>query len=314
MRVANLPSVVSNVWVGVAFGIVMFESDPNRPDFTPVPMMPTLLLVAGACSLYLGGCFLNDWKDFDWDLRNRTERALPRGLFQRVSYLASAVGCLLVGVSLALLANPMTWPAVLVVVVSVLLYTWVHKRAVWSVVPMGFCRGALPFLGALGFASPGQTLGGLLFLTAFPGCALIFYTMALSIRARNESRPTTEGDGDSSTTLFVISVLCLLAPMAFGQMVTGEISWLLFVAPVPMIGWYGYCGSRLRTPVARYVSGLLAGFPLLDWVLLLPMSLSSLELNTPRLLWNDPMSIAMFCVPPLAFVAALLLQRLAPAT
>ncbi|MCP5544662.1 MAG: UbiA family prenyltransferase [Akkermansiaceae bacterium] len=164
MRVANLPSVVSNVWVGVAFGIVMFESDPNRPDFTPVPMMPTLLLVAGACSLYLGGCFLNDWKDFDWDLRNRTERALPRGLFQRVSYLASAVGCLLVGVSLALLANPMTWPAVLVVVVSVLLYTWVHKRAVWSVVPMGFCRGALPFLGALGFASPGQTLGGLLFL------------------------------------------------------------------------------------------------------------------------------------------------------
>ena len=309
MRVANLPSVVSNVWVGTVVGILLFQSDPNRPDITPVPWAPALLLAAGACCLYLGGCFLNDWKDVDWDLRNRAERALPRRMFPRGSYLAAALACLLGGGALAFLASPLTLPAVLFIVGCIAIYTWIHKRTVWSVVPMGMCRGALPLLGTLAFASPGQSLAGALWLAAFPGCGLLFYTMALSIRARNESRQTTARDSDASTVLFVVAVLCLLVPTAIGQAL-----WLILVAPVPMIAWYGYCGSKLRTPVPRYVSGLLAGFPLLDWMLLLPLALSSLEWNTPRLLWDDPLTLSMFFVPPVAFVSALLLQRLAPAT
>jgi hypothetical protein len=66
------------------------------------------------------------------------------------------------------------------------------------------------------------------------------------------------------------------------------------------------CQTIRRKPVSVHVSSLLAGIPLVDWMVLLPISLS---LGS----WN-PFAIACFAIPPLAFISALLLQRLAPAT
>jgi hypothetical protein len=61
--------------------------------------------------------------------------------------------------------------------------------------------------------------------------------------------------------------------------------------------------------VSRHVSRLLAGIPLIDWMALLPLSLPSLAMTGTL-----PFTAACLFVPPLAFVSALLLQRLAPAT
>jgi hypothetical protein len=59
------------------------------------------------------------------------------------------------------------------------------------------------------------------------------------------------------------------------------------------------------------VSRLLAGIPLVDWIALLPVAMTFMS-NSREGAW--PMALACFLIPPLAFLSALLLQRLAPAT
>jgi hypothetical protein len=66
-----------------------------------------------------------------------------------------------------------------------------------------------------------------------------------------------------------------------------------------------------RKPVSRHVSSLLAGIPLVDAMALLPLALTLASGAAP---WSSPFGSACFAVPPLAFLAALFLQRLAPAT
>lgn len=139
-RIANVPSVVSNLGVGVLLG-----SLNNGGDFS----WPWLLMIA-AVAFYVAGNFLNDWADREWDMANRPERALPRGLFRAHHYLVFASVGMAAGMGLAALHG---WRAVIVSAALagfIVLYTKVHKRAAWSVIPMGLCRACLPVLGFAG--------------------------------------------------------------------------------------------------------------------------------------------------------------------
>jgi hypothetical protein len=78
------------------------------------------------------------------------------------------------------------------------------------------------------------------------------------------------------------------------------------IAVLPYAIWILLSLSLWRKPVPVHVSRLLAGIPLVDWIALLPLALS----GSP----TDPFYAACLLIPPTAFVSALLLQRVAPAT
>ncbi len=307
-RVANVPSVVSNVWVGVALGTLVAASE--------VPMIPWSVagnLVAAGVTLYVSGNFLNDWADRKWDAERRPERALPRGLFPPSLYLVIATILGMLGILLATTADHNSGMAAAGIAACVCLYTYSHKRTPWSVVPMGLCRALLPVMGMLGvmdcfpetdfkpFQETTQLMVG--------GCAaagLFCYIMGLSLSARYESMTAPPlGATVLSKCLLVIAAIIMSCP--FHWISETVLLWGRFL---PYGMWLLFCVTMKRKPIPAYVSGLLAGIPLLDWVLMLPMIQG---MNSMQYDWN-PSAIACFAIPPLAFISALLLQRLAPAT
>src|SRR3954453_21514837 len=76
-RVSNLPTVWSNCLAGWALA----GSVPLTGDFRQMIEQPVRLLVlcAGASLLYIGGMYLNDAFDADFDRQHRRERPIPSG-------------------------------------------------------------------------------------------------------------------------------------------------------------------------------------------------------------------------------------------
>lgn len=289
-RIANVPSVVSNLGVGVLLGSLDLGGDFSWPWG----------LMVAALLFYISGNFLNDWADREWDMVNRPERALPRGLFVSHQYLGFACAGLAVGMILSSLHG---WGAGLVsaaLVGFIILYTKVHKQAAWSVIPMGLCRACLPVLGYV--AMRGSIAGAVI----FSAVGLLVYIVALSLSARWESKADAEGKQHMSRSLLVLAGLI---PALLPMTVMPLVGWIGVIA---FFLWMGLCVTKYRSPVPAHVSALLAGIPLVDWVILLPMALIWMHLE--RLEAFDPMfSIAVF-LPPAAFLLGRMLQRVAPAT
>lgn len=311
-RVANIPSVVSNVWLGVAAATILGDA--------PVAWGLTLRLALAGVLLYIAGNFFNDWMDRVWDAKHRPERALPRGLFSPALYLALAVILSTLGVAAAASVNSASGIVALAIVGCILIYTVWHKRSPWLVIPMGLCRALLPVLGFVAFDSP---LNGI-----WPAAGGLFcYIAGLSLSARYESMPQAPKTAmfASKTLLVTTAALmikeCVSLLFCLPVVNSGLVAYLdgskietsvqLFL-PVAFSGaiayclWLVVCQTARRKPVSVHVSSLLAGIPLVDWMVLLPISQS---LGS----WN-PFGIACLIIPPLAFISALLLQRLAPAT
>jgi hypothetical protein len=292
-RVANVPSVVSNVWLGVAIGML-------RSGTTEVPWQDAANVAISGVSLYLAGNFFNDWMDRKWDVTHRPERALPRGLFPPLLYLALALGLGGLGVLLAGQTSlPLGWVALLIVF-CIVIYTVFHKRTTWAVIPMGLCRALLPIMGFTLFF---PFIDGV-----WPAAAGIFcYIMGLSLSARYESMPEPPKRIAVMARGLLLGTVVLVAWGNRGLLVDKVPSIL---GALPYLTWTSLCLKLWRKPVPRLVSRLLAGIPLVDWMLLLPVFLSLAAAGDG---WSG-FAIACFTIPPLAFISALLLQRLAPAT
>jgi hypothetical protein len=293
-RVANIPSVVSNVWLGVALGLA------HGLVQVTAPLWPKAgCLAAAGVLLYVGGNFFNDWMDRNWDAQHRPERALPRGLFPTGLYAGLATGCIGAGVALGFAASSRSGLAAAGIAVAIVIYTLAHKRTAWAVVPMGLCRGLLPAMGSLAFFPYLDRVWPM-------ACALLCYIAGLSLSARHESQakpPIWVG----VTARGLLLTTAVLAAWGNKDLYTGAL--LAVCSALPYLAWTGFILRFRRKPVPRLVSGLLAGIPLVDWMVLLPLSF---RLNTSE----DGVMVMMVCftLPPLAFISALLLQRLAPAT
>lgn len=302
-RIANVPSVVCNVWVGVAFGWISGLVIPGAPLW----VFSAMLAIAGVL-LYIGGNFFNDWMDCAWDRKHRPERALPRGLFPAGFYLGTAITLIAGGATLAWLAGGHAWSggrrAALVAVAIALwivVYTLFHKRTAWAVIPMGMCRALLPVMGSMAFFSYIDHV--------WPMAAALFcYIMGLTLSARYEAAPATP----KSVAVIARGLLlttALLVTWAARDLYLGP--WLTVIGVVPYLVWVSLTLRIWRKPVPVLVSRLLAGIPMVDAMILLPLG--------ARMLWSSAEPVAgmgWVCVllPPLAFVSALLLQKLAPAT
>ncbi len=300
LRIANVPSVVSNVWAGTALGVFAWGWDGGDV------WIRTGSLGLAAVLLYLSGNLFNDWKDREWDAENRPERALPRGLFRPEWYLHAGLACAFAGAVLAFTVSPWSGLAALAILSSISTYTHWHKISGWSVIPMGLCRALLPVMGLFAVAPsahagtvPAATLVGT------HAAALFFYICGLSISARGEARATAETPPPMAGRCLLglsglIAAACWLASMP-------ALAWL---GLVPFVAWTALALTLYRRPVSAHVSALLAGIPLLDAVALLPLTVRTSGGNV----FAHPFPAACVAVPALAFYLGRRLQGLAPAT
>lgn len=266
---------------------------------------PTCLAIAtlplAGILLYIGGNFLNDWMDRGWDCQHRPERALPRGLFPPASYLIAATAACLSGIALAAATAPRAGWAAAGIAASIVIYTYFHKRTPWAVIPMGLCRALLPVMGCLAFFPYIDLIWPV-------ACGLLTYIAGLSLSARYEAMAEPPAWVAPAGRGLLLGTALLVA---WGNRDLPQGRFVNVIGVLPYLAWTSATLRIWNQPVPLLVSRLLGGIPLVDWMLLLPLGLVNLLGGVSI---ADPFTAACLFVPPLAFLCALLLQKVAPAT
>lgn len=272
-RVSNLPTIWSNCLAGWWLG------GTGHPG-------PFLVLTLGASLLYLGGMFLNDAFDADYDRQHRPERPIPSGAISRAAVWQWGFSWLGLGLlSLALLGRPSAvWG--LLLAGCILLYDGLHKLVALSPALIAACRGLLVLMAA---AAAREGITGLAIWTAL---VLASYVAGLGALARKEA---VQGSLRYWPLLLLSApiILALIVNrgpyLAPGILLAGSLAaWMVHCLR------YAYWADQRN--IARSVAGLLAGIVLVD------------------LLAICGGSILVGMAFALLFVSALLLQRVAPAT
>ena len=272
-RVSNLPTVWSNCLVGWLLG----------GGGSPVRFA---VLCAGASFLYVGGMYLNDAFDAQFDAQHRRERPIPSGAISekavwQLGFAALAAGMIL----LSVLGMPTALLAVLLGS-TIVIYDAIHKIFAFTPILMAACR----FYLYLAAASVGYA--GITGLSIWAALVLACYVVGLSYLARRET---------TGVTLQYWPMLLLVSPIVLAYIInTGEYRLRSLVLSGLLLIWIVRCLrftflSRQRN-IGRSVSGLLAGIVLVDWLAI------------------GPEAIALSPVFAALFLLALLLQRVVPAT
>jgi 4-hydroxybenzoate polyprenyltransferase len=292
MRIANLPGVASHV---VAGGLLAWWLDPGGLGGDP-PWPGIVWAAIAGVLLCVAGNLLNDWHDVEWDRRHRPERALPAGHFRPRTYWMTGAVCLLVGVAMMFSRGLSAGMVALGIAACVVIYTRVHKRTVWSVVPLALCRGLLPWMGAQAVLASDSHGSEHLWMTTAAGAGLFFWVCGLSLDARREST----GEARRSPLPLGLILLAPVLPLAMAHLRYDAARGFELL---PALIWLCVVFGPLRHTAKQRVSGLLAGLPLLDFILV-------------AILWNHSPGAPMFLLwlPLLAFASGRALQRLAAAT
>ncbi|HWD18688.1 MAG TPA: UbiA family prenyltransferase [Verrucomicrobiae bacterium] len=272
-RISNLPTVWSNVLAGWWLG-----GGGRRGGL--------LVALAATTFLYIGGMFLNDAFDADFDRRHRALRPIPSGAIAEKEvwrwgafWLALGAAALLgLGLKSAVLA--------LALIGFIVLYDATHKSISFGPLLMGICRLLLYLIAA---AAGGGALTG---RVIWPAAALALYVAGLSWLARTES-------GTARPPIWPVALLA--APFALAALVSAPKVWpstaWFALATALWIGWalaqtFGRAYPRVGLTIAR----LLAGMALVDML--------AAGQADRGWLWGFPAF----------FLLALFLQRFIPAT
>ena len=271
-RVSNLPTVWSNALCGWLLG-----------GGGSVARLVVFSLASSA--MYIGGMYLNDAFDTDFDRQHRRERPIPSGAI-REALVWQVGGALLLAGSAAMAC--MGWSTALLGVLllgSIILYDAVHKAVAFSPVIMASCR---VFLLLAASSTGAQGVTGIVLWAAL---VLAGWIMGLSYVARRESL---------KGTMDAWPLAALALPIVLATIVRDgahRIEGLLWSAIV--VSWAIKCllhvFAREHRNLGRAVSGLLAGICLVD---LLAAGASATQ---------NAAFLALFA-------AALVLQRFVPAT
>ena len=277
-RVSNLPTVWSNCLAGWLLG--------DGGEWSRFAV-----LCGGATLLYVGGMYLNDAFDAEFDAEYRRERPIPSGAVSRGMVWKLGFGMLLAGTALMFLFGFSTAIFGLLLAASILLYNWLHKMVTFSPLLMALCR-LLLYLTASSAAVTGVTG-----LAMWSGLGLAAYIVGLSYLARKEA---------TGVVIQHWPQLLLVLPPVLALLVNDRESFqpALLIGAVFVLWTVRTLRSVWMEPrnVPRAVGGLLAG---ICWVDLLAVVDLLVEANQQR-----EMGIAFAG----CFVLALVLQRFVPAT
>lgn len=271
-RISNLPTVWSN-----CLAAWLLNGGGNWVAF--------LLLCAGATLLYVGGMYLNDAFDTEFDREFRRERPIPAGqICARDVWWFGGLLLFLGWVLLFLVGNGVGLLA-LVLVAAIIVYNAVHKQTEAAPFLMAACRFLLYLVAGA------ATLGDLNGLVIWHGLALGAYILGLSFLARGES-----GAGKVSFG----PLLLVFAPLVANVWLNPHRNALSWVASAALVVWLGWWVLRLmraaKPQIGRVVAGLLAGIVLVDGAAVATLSFG--------------LAVVFVCL----FCLALVMQRIVPAT
>ena len=273
-RVSNLPTVWSNCLAGWWLG--------GGQNFQKLPW-----LFFGVSALYLGGMFLNDAFDVDFDRQHRPERPIPSRAITLPVVWAWGLAWLVLGAVSLIIIGKTTGVLALVLLLCIVLYDATHKVLTASPWLMGLCRFWIYLIAG---ATGNWGING---WPIWCGVALGIYVAGLSLVAQREN---------SRGRVPYWPLALLGAPMGLALLMNyGEnripALWLSLILGL----WVAYCVrtvlQRSEVNVGRTVSGLLAGIILVDLLAVAPQC-------------PEPFK-AVFVI---LFVATLGLQRFIPAT
>ncbi len=274
-RVSNLPTVWSNCLCAWFLG-----------GGGEIPLL--LVLLIGLSLIYLGGMYLNDYCDAQWDREFRSERPIPSGQVRRSTVLVAVVLFFVAGLGCLLWSGWRTLPGGVGLILLIVLYNLIHKRTALSVVLMAACRTAIYFVvGAVSMegVNPGIWIAGIL---------MFFYVLGITGLARGESKP-----GSTSSLSFVALGMPVLAIAFLGIPKPG----LHLLTIGLLVVWMVYVFRRAVVEVnfiaGKTIGPLLAGICLVDLAILGSLGMVSVTAGT---------GIMVF------FIAALLSQRIIPAS
>lgn len=331
-RIANLPTVCSNVLVGFWLSSSLLYAHQWQTPGQDIRPIALLMLMLPCCMIYVAGCMLGDAVDYRFDLKNRPERPLPRGILsphgiRHASYLLFGLALILLSFANHLLVlfqeNNFSIPATartsilqpqeilwgLLLTGLVMAYAFLHKRnKVAALTMMGSCRFLLVVLAIL-FAhktylsQTSDTSEGLGWIIHsgqsrifVPAIAVAAYTVLLSWVASTESKP------GAFHARKILSICLLIVPasslsMVYLAPVATTAQFMVYALTMVLCYLWIFHGLKaLKHSKPLFVSRALAGFCLLD---------------ATYLALIEPMAAAL-CL--LLFVAALALQRATPAT
>ena len=274
-RVSNLPTVWSNCLAGWWLG--------GGGNYWKLP-----LLLLGVTLLYVGGMYLNDAFDADFDRQNRNERPIPSGAISLQAVWRFGLLWLVLGEACLLALGITTGGLGLALAFCIVVYDALHKLFTFSPLVMGICRFFVYVLAA----SAG--VRGVTGWAVWCGIALGAYVVGLSGLARKES---IRGRAPR-WPLFLLAVPILLALLIND----GFYREGALIRSVVLAVWILHCLRATfwtrNVNVGRTVSGLLAGIVIVDW-------LAAMNTHTP-----PELGVILLCL----FLAARLSQRFAPAT
>lgn len=272
-RVSNLPTVWSNCLAGWWLG--------GGGNFAKVPF-----LLVGATFLYVGGMFLNDAFDVEFDRLHRKERPIPSGKISLEAVWRFGLAWLAVGAVILILLGEVTGLFTVILVLFIVIYDAIHKSVAAAPVLMGACRLVL-YLIAASIGADGVTGWAL-----WGGVAMMGYVVGLSFIARVETTPGA---------LRYWPMIFLAAPIVLALMMNAGIFFPGAMAVASVVAmWILRCLililSGAQRNIGRGVAGLLAGIVLVDVLAVTDYPFEQI--------W----------VFPVLFAAALLFQRFVPAS
>lgn len=255
-RVSNLPTVWTNALAGLALA---------GGSLGP---LGTAALMAAMSAFYIGGMFLNDAFDADFDATVRPERPIPRGQIGRGEVYGIGFALLALGEALVALcglaAGEALRPAALaggaLLAALIVYYDYRHKTDPLSPLVMALCRAMIYGTSAALVLPPGA-----LFASTALGwgtAALVCYLIGLTYVAKQENLTAVR---NLWPLLFLAAPFVYRAP-ALAQGAAAAVVYLL------LLGWVGYCLAFLLVPsrrsIPKAVTGLIAGISLLDALLI----------------------------------------------
>ena len=240
-RVSNLPTVWSNClagwWMTGAGDLGHF-----------------LLLCLGGTLLYLGGMFLNDAFDAQFDLQHRPERPIPSGAIRVEAVWQWGVSWLALGLLCFGLLGLKPFTLALLLVVCILIYDAIHKIFAFSPFLMAACR----FFLVLAAAAVGQA--GITGLSIWSALVLAGYIVGLSFLAQRE---TLLGPLRYWPVLFLGAPLVLALIVNRGEYLNrGLVFAALLTVWIIRCLRYAYWAEQRNVGLA--IAGLLAGIVLVD--------------------------------------------------
>ncbi len=222
-----------------------------------------ILVLLSMSLVYVGGMFMNDAIDAEWDKKNSIPRPIACGEANSRTVFKMAALCFVI--SLLALSFLEEGPQVneglaliscFILIGLVALYNWIHKKFRYASVVMGFCR-------AMVYITTAAALGDISLPVVVASLSLAAYITGLTALARAEHLNSINQLGlPLAGALFILST-----PLLVSLAISLDVSLSAIVAVVLLLwmSWqlkkYFFSDER---DVKAGVGGLLAIIPLLD--------------------------------------------------